>query len=70
MMYVGSSAKVSLTTRLSSEMRGLQKLMLWKKAVLDVPCLSFAEELIAMYPDAKVILSEMPADGQYRADTH
>ncbi|KAL9101937.1 MAG: hypothetical protein Q9163_002851 [Psora crenata] len=31
-------------------------------AVLDIPCLNFAEELITMYPDAKVILSEVPAD--------
>ncbi|KAL8819777.1 MAG: hypothetical protein Q9191_007659 [Dirinaria sp. TL-2023a] len=36
-------------------------------AVLDVPCLNFAEELITMYPDAKVVLSDMPVDGKYPA---
>jgi len=32
-------------------------------AVLDVPCILFVEELIKMYPDAKVILTERPVDG-------
>lgn len=32
-------------------------------AVLDVPCILFAEEFIKMYPDAKVVLTERPVDG-------
>ncbi len=27
---------------------------------MDVPCILFVEELIAAYPDAKVILTERP----------
>jgi Sulfotransferase domain len=34
------------------------------QAVLDIPCILFAEEMIAAYPDAKVILTERPVEGE------
>lgn len=33
-------------------------------AVLDVPCVLFVEELLAAYPDAKVIITERPVEGE------
>jgi Sulfotransferase domain len=35
------------------------------QAVLDVPCILFVEEMIAAYPDAKVILTERPVEGRF-----
>ncbi len=34
------------------------------QAVLDVPCIMFVEELLAAYPDAKVVLTERPVEGE------
>lgn len=36
-------------------------------AVMDVPCILFVEELIAAYPDAKIILTERPVEGWLRS---
>lgn len=36
------------------------------QCVLDVPCILFAEEMIAAYPEAKVILTHRPVDGALR----
>jgi Sulfotransferase domain len=38
-----------------------------EQAVLDVPAILFVEELIAAYPDAKVILTERPVEGELEA---
>lgn len=35
-----------------------------EQAVLDVPCILFVEELLAAYPDSKVILTERPVEGE------
>lgn len=37
------------------------------QAVTDFPCAAFAEELIAAYPEAKVILNHRPVDAWYRS---
>lgn len=39
-------------------------------ALLDVPGILFAEELIAAYPDAKVILTERPVEGWLNSMRH
>lgn len=31
---------------------------------MDVPCILFVEEMLAAYPDAKVILTERPVEGE------
>jgi Sulfotransferase domain len=37
------------------------------QAVLDVPAVLFAEELIAAYPDAKIILTNRNVDSWYKS---
>jgi hypothetical protein len=37
-----------------------------EQAVLDVPCILFVEEMIAAYPDAKVVLTERPVEGELK----
>lgn len=39
----------------------------WFQAVTDFPCAIFAEELIAAFPEAKVILNNRPVDDWYRS---
>ena len=36
------------------------------QAAMDVPIFNFAEDLIAAYPEAKVILTTRPIDDWYR----
>ncbi|KAF4629810.1 hypothetical protein G7Y89_g8334 [Cudoniella acicularis] len=47
-----------------------EKLLGGCQAVTDVPAACFAEELIALYPDAKVILLERPVDTWYESCIH
>ena len=32
--------------------------------MLDVPCILFAEELLKAYPEAKIILTQRPVEGE------
>lgn len=46
---------------------GFDQLLGHRRAVTDAPCNMFAAELIAAYPDAKVVLVKRPFESWYRS---
>lgn len=63
-LEAGANGPPGLAARQSWGRAEFDKLLGDFDAVLDVPCILFVEELLAAYPDAKVIITERPVEGE------